>query len=317
MIDCSTSTFGSRLGTPSNYFVTTNYAITGAPKASKHAVAQILTPTPTAVCGNDIAILILSDIIAPAEAVPAIPNTTHSLTDQSFYNSNGGYTAIGYGQTSPTGSSGTRYMLKDIQMGCIYGDCSIDCAKVPAADLPPGTISENEFIGGDGTCEGDSGSSAWMQDQFDSNTFISMGLLSRGGTSGGNCVGSIWTRVDVWHDFIVQAAQTASSNWTTYPKPTPDWTVYTPPPACPGGSGPAKKDGGATPAVDSGVGTTPVTGDDGGSASGSTNNATTTTTTSGCAMAPAPDPSKPVPWKTLMVVGLAALGLVVRRRRST
>jgi len=148
-------------------------------------------------------------------------------------------------------------------------------------------------------------------------TSVSLGVLSRGGVSqdGTMCVGSIYTRVDAWKDLIVQTANTASANWTLYPKPTPDWTVYTPPPACANSGGPAKKDAGA-PAKDSGVGTTPVTDDDAGG-SGTANQAqSTTTTTSGCAMGPAPDPSKPVPWRTLGIVGLAALGLVARRRRS-
>lgn len=312
MIDCATSKFGARLGQPSQYIVTTAPTMPGA-KATQHVVDQILTPAPTEVCGNDISILILKDSIPSSEAVPAIPNTGHSLIDQDFYNSNAGFTAIGYGITSPNGNdSGTRRIKKNIDTACIPGDCSIDCAKLGA---PANEYTANEFLGGDGTCQGDSGSSAWMQAQFDSNTFISMGVLSRGGVSmdGTMCVGSIYTRLDAWRDFIVQSAVTASANWTKYPKPTPDWTVYTAPPACPNSGGPAKKDAGA-PTKDAGsVNTTPAPSDDGGS----TNHATsTTTTTSGCAMGPAPDPSKPVPWKTLSIGLAGILGLAARRRRS-
>jgi MYXO-CTERM domain-containing protein len=357
MIDCATSKFGARLAPPSGYIVTTAPGIVGA-AAKQHVVSQIITPAPTEVCGNDISILILKDMIPSSEAVPAIPNTGYSLTDQDHYNSNAGFTAIGYGITSPNGNdSGTRRIRKNIDTVCIPGDCAIDCKKLGA---PANEFTDNEFLGGDGTCQGDSGSSAWMQNQFDSNTFVSMGVLSRGGVSmdGASCVGSIYTRVDSWRDLIVQSAVTASANWTKYPKPTPDWTVYAPPPACPT-SGPAKKDAGAggafgaTCSLDSqcaskkchsGGGKSyctqactagdtagcpsgyecdpaalvcvvgaPAAADDGGTANHATS---TTTTTSGCAIGPAPDPSKPVPWKTLGIALAGALGLIVRRRRS-
>ncbi len=354
MIDCATSKFGARLGQPSDYIVTTSSTMPGI-KAKQHVVKQIITPTPTGVCGNDISILILSDLVPSSEAVPAIPNTGYSLTDQDHYNSNAGFTGIGFGITSPNGNdSGTRRIKKNIDTVCIPGDCAIDCAKLGA---PANEYTDKEFLGGDGTCQGDSGSSAWEQDKFDQGVFVSMGVLSRGGVSmdGASCVGSIYTRVDAWRDLIVQTAATASSNWTLYAKPTPDWTVYSPPPACPAGGGPAGKDGGAgssggtkgfgdTCSLDSQCKSKQCYSADGknfactqtctagdatscpagfacdpgallclaASDAGPTNNATTTTT-SGCAMAPAPDPSKPVPWKAMGLGMVAVLGLLFRR----
>ncbi len=354
---CPTSTFLGPVGfgSTASYVVTTSSVIPGA-KASQHGVKQIVTPPSTEFCGNDIAILILSSTVSAVEATPAIPNTRYSLTDQDHYNSNAGFTAIGYGITSPTSNdSGTRRILKNISTICIPGDCSIDCAK---GGVPTDKFTDNEFIGGDGPCEGDSGSAAWEQSPFDNGQFIAMGVLSRGGAdkTTNTCVNSFYTRIDSWHDLIVQAAGTASNNWALYPKPTPDWTVYTPPPACPSGGGTAGKDGGTNPDAGGSKGFGEACTQDSQCASkqcystasgfactqackagdattcpagftcdkdallclaasdGGPPNHATSTTSGGCAMAPAPEPSKPVPWKTLGVV--AVLGLAIRRRRS-
>ena len=245
-IKCPSSTFIGPVGfgSTASYVVTTSATMPGT-AGTQHKVKQIVTPPGSQLCGNDIAILILSSLVPANAATPAIPNTGYSLTDQDHYNSNAGFTAIGFGITSPTSNdSGTRRIVKNVATICIPGDCSIDCAK---GGVPVDQFTDKEFIGGDGPCEGDSGSAAWEQTPFDSGKFIAMGVLSRGGADKktNTCVNSFYTRIDSWRDLIVQTAGTASNNWALYPKPTPDWTVYTPPPACPAGSGPAKKDAGA------------------------------------------------------------------------
>jgi hypothetical protein len=233
-IACGQTTFGNRLLPANQYSITTSSTMPGS-TGTKHVVKQIITPMPTSVCGNDISLLILNDLVT--EATPAIPGTGQSLTDENFYNLGGGFTAIGYGITSPNGQdSGTRRILQNIPMGCVPGALNYDCAK---QGYPATVFDNNEFIGGDGTCQGDSGSSAWAQSYYDKGQFISMGVLSRGGQSqdGTMCQGSIYTRLDAWRDLIVQTATTASNNWSLYPKPTPDWTVYTPPTMTGGGGG--------------------------------------------------------------------------------
>jgi hypothetical protein len=55
------------------------------------------------------------------------------------------------------------------------------------------------------------------------------------------CKGSLYTRLDKYRDLVIQAAETASANWTLYPKPVPDWTVYVPPPVDAGTDAAPKK----------------------------------------------------------------------------
>src|SRR5262249_27245972 len=72
-VDCSTSTFGSLYA--ANQFIVTNSTILDQ-NAALYAVSQIVVPTgtdQTHVCGNDIALLILSrNISLPQYVVPAI-----------------------------------------------------------------------------------------------------------------------------------------------------------------------------------------------------------------------------------------------------
>src|SRR5262249_33103066 len=74
---------------------------------------------------------------------------------------------------------------------------------------------------GDGTCEGDSGSSAFEQRSFDSGDWVSFGVLSRGGVSsdGMTCLGAIYTRFDAWGTLVEQVAIEAA-NTGGYTVPT-------------------------------------------------------------------------------------------------
>ena len=218
-----------------------------------HHVKSIVVPTDDRVCGHDIALLILdTPIVNATEAVPVIPGVQYPMGDIDRYNHS--FTAIGYGKISPidppnsaqcfTSASnyaicpGARRIRQNIGLLCIPGDEFIPCPAEAA-------LNENEFIAGDGTCEGDSGSSAFETSSFQKGKPVSFGVLSRGGTSddGTTCKQSIYSRLDKWRDLVVQAAQTASANWTLYPKPVPDWTIYVPPPvdAGPPEAGPPKK----------------------------------------------------------------------------
>ncbi|HEY8074520.1 MAG TPA: hypothetical protein VIF62_10425, partial [Labilithrix sp.] len=218
----------------------------------------------------------------------------------------------------------------------------------------PVNINPREFLGGDGTCEGDSGSSAYDQKLFDMGIFLSHGILSRGAADPTNCVGSLYTRVDAWRDLIVTTATTASQNWTLYPKPNPDWTVFVPPPA----KGDGGTDGGSKPTTkpsakgigdacamdadcasklckDPGDGNTVCTQDcsmdatscpDGYACTSDTQlcflapatqpqSGTTTTTTGGCSVSR--DPTKPIPWRGLGFGSALALAAVLRRRKRS
>ena len=328
-----------------------------------HHVKSIVVPTDDRVCGHDIALLILDNpIVDPAEAVPAIPGVQYPMGDIDRYTHS--YTAIGYGKISPldpapsaqcfTSASnyalcpGARRIRQNIALLCIPGDEYIPCPVDPA-------LNDNEFIAGDGTCEGDSGSSAFETSTFLKGKPVSFGVLSRGGTSddGLTCKQSYYSRLDKWRDLVVQAAQTASANWTLYPKPVPDWTIYVPPPvdAGPPEAGPPKKptnladgvgcdaneecaskvcaDTGAgkacTLACEEAVpgtcyegmickGTVCVIDTGGLSAPAATSS---TTTTSGCCVGPGGSGSGSLPWGRSGVGIAAAVGLVLGARRRS
>jgi len=219
-----------------NFWVTTHHEMIGQNSIGWHKVDKILVPDDDKICGQDIALLILEEPIADTEAKPIIPGIQYGMGDPRYKHE---FTAIGYGNTSPAGgTAGTRRIRKRMPVRCIPGDAEIPC---------PSQIHENEFIGGDGTCKGDSGSSAYEQSSFDfagALKAVSFGVLSRGGdsTDGTLCKSSLYTRLDKHRDLILQAADEASAGWTLYPKPSPDWTIYVPPPPDAGApeGGPAK-----------------------------------------------------------------------------
>jgi hypothetical protein len=251
------------------------------------------------------------------------------------------------GQPQPADTSGTRRIKQNIGVVCIPNDPSgIDCYKDPQAK---GAIAESEFAAGDGTCQGDSGSSAYEQSSFNAGAPVSLGVLSRGGVDDPNnpttCVTAIYTRLDKWRDLIVQTAKTAAA-LGGYPEPS--WTapvasdVDAGPPATDSGrelGAPCKSDSAcASHNCLSVPGSSPVSyactqecdektvcpsgfvcksGDCyAGTAPRvpTTNNAQGTSTTSGCSIGLIDDPTNPMPWRALGA-GLMAAMAVVRRRR--
>jgi hypothetical protein len=139
------------------------------------------------------------------------------MTDHTRYKTT--QTAIGYGKTSAgVNDAGTRHILQNIKVVCIPGDPNIPC--------PQGQVDNNEYIAGDGTCQGDSGSGAFEQTNFNANTPVTMGILSRGGVMGNNCVGAVYTRTDNWRSLILQAVKQGSIDGGY---PMPPWTQPAPP----------------------------------------------------------------------------------------
>ncbi|MEO8875427.1 MAG: trypsin-like serine protease [Polyangiaceae bacterium] len=334
-IDCATSHFGAAL--PGNMYVTTDP--TFATATHWHAVVGVNVPTPTAVCGNDIALLTLEDNVPDAEASPVIPVVQYPMSDHTRYSLR--ETAIGYGGTGavPEGQTppgaGQRRILGNIAIECDANDPATAGGCDGAFDS--GVATPNEFFTGNGTCEGDSGSSAYDQKNFGDGKYYSFGVLSRGGSDGTTCVQGVYTRLDAWRDLIVQTVTTASAAGGY---PLPSWTdppVITPTtdsgPVTPSGKGSlgdscntetdcsSKVCEGSicTQACDDGN-TCPdgYTCNSGFCASSSSNgdNSSTTTTTSSCGCKLAGGPNNPVPWRTL---GFSAIGamLIARRRRGS
>jgi trypsin len=219
-IDCATSTFGS-VAAPSSVSVTTDASIRASGTA--YGVSKIIVPSAsnqTRVCGNDLALLILSQTIALPQYVTPVINPP--MTDHRTYTTT--VTAIGYGISTPTDTTGTtsgvRRIKENVDLVCIPNDTGfVDCFPSAAQYM-----SANEFQSGNAVCEGDSGSSAFEQRDFNGGNWVSFGVLSRGGVDldAGTCVGGIYTRFDAWGPLIIDAANQAASLGGYSP---PGWAV--------------------------------------------------------------------------------------------
>jgi V8-like Glu-specific endopeptidase len=209
-VTCASSTFGSVFST--SQFLVSNSALFQR-GASFYYVSKIIVPSgtnQTTVCGNDIALLVLSKNIQLSQYVE--PALAPPLTDHRSWATT--VTAIGYGIETPTDTSGTtagtRRIRQNISLACIPNDTTFtDCFADPSAKQ---LLTASEFESGDGTCEGDSGSSAFDQTQFNQGKWVSFGVLSRGGVSpdGMTCVGSVYSRFDAWSQFLVDSANEAA-----------------------------------------------------------------------------------------------------------
>jgi hypothetical protein len=234
-IDCATSAFAATLPA-TDIFVVADPTISQA--TTPYTVSNIIVPSASGVCGNDIALLILSQTVQlPQYATPTInPPMTDHRTYMPFV------TAIGYGIDTPTDTNGTsagvRRIKGNIRIDCIPNDKSqivADCFSDPNAAQ---FLAANEFEGGSGTCEGDSGSGAYDQGNFDNGKWVAFGVLSRGGASvdGGSCLGSIYSRFDAWAQFLIDGANQAAVAGGYGP---PSWAAPSPaqPPLADAGAG--------------------------------------------------------------------------------
>lgn len=290
---CGQTTFGSTYAT-SQFLVTTSPVIERG--ATLYTVGKIVVPTGSSedyVCGNDIALLILTQNTALPQYVEPVlspPMTDHDVWATSI-------TAIGYGIDTPTDeagvTAGTRRIKQDIPLECIpddpaFVDCYADSSKKAA-------IAGDEFWAGDGTCEGDSGTGSYDQTQFNAGNWESFGVLVRGGVSsdGQTCVGSIYTRFDAWSGLLVSAATEASQRGGYA---LPAWVAN------------AALDDAGFSDVD------PAAGPNGGMDPPSTSTSGNGSK-GGCAVSPRRGPTHPVPWRALGV-GVALVVAASRRRRS-
>jgi hypothetical protein len=207
-ISCAAGpTFASAKHPPDQFWITTNATDTGsAATGGWHQGLGFYTPSTQAVCGGDIALLLLRDEILPSEAIPAIPGILGKLTDASLYSTI--IALIGYGETGPDASLGTRYIKQSIPMTCLPGDSSATVTNGCEGEL--GTILvQEEFLTVGGGCPGDSGDGAFDQSAFDltPSQHILVGTQSRAQT---NCEGNVFERLDAWEAFIANAGASAA-----------------------------------------------------------------------------------------------------------
>lgn len=298
-VDCKKSTFG-KARSASSIYVTTKTSLTQNP-GDYVGAKEVLIPAPNApVCGNDIAILVLSKPIPESQAVPRVPKVdTSAEANEEYY-------AVGYGKRGENGDSGTRYRRDDLEVRCVGAECK-------AAQ-----IADSEWLGDTGICQGDSGGPA-----FDLQNRV-MGIVSRGGQG---CILPIYGHVEPWGPWIKQVVVKATTDagletpkWATGFPTDPSFELpvgaaCTLPADCPSN---ACLDGVCTrPCIaeapcpggyECGVqGYCQKAADDEGGGEG-----TTVTEVTTCSLTRGREPTKPMPW---IVTAAAALALSLRSCR--
>jgi secreted trypsin-like serine protease len=207
-IDCATTTFGDVYPTSSLVVATDS---TLAEIRVVYSVDSIVVPPGAGACGNDLALLVLSqNIVLPQYVTPTL---NPPMTDHRVYSTT--VTEIGFGVDTPADtmgtSSGTRRIIEDVDLVCIPNDPTfVNCFNDPAEKQ---FLSQNEFETTGGACEGDSGSGAFEQRSFNAGQWVSFGVLSRGGLDPDAelCSGEVYTRFDAWAQLITDTATLAAT----------------------------------------------------------------------------------------------------------
>ncbi|MFP4599291.1 MAG: S1 family peptidase [Persicimonas sp.] len=135
-------------------------------------------------CGEDIALLVLSENVPASDAEPIEPRLDEPVEADEVYS------AIGYGHTGDGSGAGVRRILEDLQVACDGDDC-------PSYT----SVQDNEWLGDDGTCQGDSGGAA-----LDEQGRV-LGALSRGAAG---CQSAVYSSVSGWDEWIRTVGQIAA-----------------------------------------------------------------------------------------------------------
>src|SRR5215471_2686916 len=187
----------------------------GLPAGTRAAVREIRTPAAAGVCGNDVALLILSTNVARTAAAPLVPRV--DIAPQM----NEAFDAVGYGVTNPNDTAGTTYGLRRRVSGL-----NVLCVGTACPSRGPPTT---EWQATTPVCLGDSGSPA-----LDSAGQI-IGVASR---SDGACQAALYSTVTAWKSLLATTAVDAA---TIGSYPTPSWAN-----GAAGDAGSALDDAGAT-----------------------------------------------------------------------
>jgi uncharacterized protein (TIGR03382 family) len=178
---CGETEFGPAMR-PNNVRVTTAARMRSGNFINVH---DVYTPEGGAdMCGNDIALLVLTQNIAPTDAVPIIPRIDIPPTPNEVYS------AIGYGHDGSGRRSGVRRRIDERVVQCAGSGCP-----------NYSSVQTSEFLGSDGTCQGDSGGTALdLQNRV-------FGALSRGPSG---CAGSVYSGVTEWSDWMREIGKRAA-----------------------------------------------------------------------------------------------------------
>lgn len=183
-VQCGRTTFGEKLRA-SQVYVTTSAVMDRS--ANFIRAARIDTPPGgTDMCGYDIALVTLSELVPFGSVEPINPRIDIPPQQGEVY------TAIGYGHTGDGRGSGVRRSLANRVVQCNGNDCPNYTS-----------VQTSEFYGSDGTCQGDSGGTALDEDGR------VIGALSRGPAG---CAGSIYSGVYKWSNWMREIGGAAASS---------------------------------------------------------------------------------------------------------
>ena len=194
-VQCGRSGFGSTFS-PSNILITTQTYMPQNPRSYYPGAEVHIPPGGRDMCGFDIALVILRNNVPPTEATPIPPRLTEPPVRGELYS------AHGYGHIGDGTGSGVRRRINGRRVQCEGADC-------PSYTSVQGT----EFLGTDGTCQGDSGGGA-----IDGQGRV-IGALSRGPDG---CVASIYSSPARWSDWMREVGAKAAQ---VGKYPAPQWVV--------------------------------------------------------------------------------------------
>ena len=179
-VQCGTSTFG-QIYQPDNLWVSSSTTV-GA--SNFYPVREIAVPdNDKELCGSDIALMILNGQFRQTSIAPIAPRLDQPAKKGELI------TAVGYGDALAAGDPGTRRAVDGIQILCGPNDCNA-----------PQLLTQREFVGQQGVCDGDSGGPA-----LDSDGRV-VGVASRATE---DCGLAVYSAVSPWRDWIVSVAEHA------------------------------------------------------------------------------------------------------------
>jgi hypothetical protein len=179
-VSCGTSTFGS-LYPADNLWVSSS---TTVGSSNFYPVKEIAVPdSDSELCGSDIALMILNGQFRETSVAPIAPRLDQPAKRGESI------TAVGYGDALTAGDPGIRRAVDGIQVLCGPNDCNA-----------PQLLTQREFVGEQGVCDGDSGGPA-----LDTDGRV-VGVASRATE---NCGLAVYSAVSPWRDWIVSVAEHA------------------------------------------------------------------------------------------------------------
>ena len=192
-VDCGSTTFGAI--NLAGMSITTRDTVFGT---VRHFVREVhVPPDATDVCGGDIAVMLLDDMVDPQDAWAIPPRIDEEPHAEEVYR------AVGFGATDGAGNgSGFRRQRTGLLVNCFGAAC-------PAYFQ----VQDNEWMGETGVCSGDSGGPA-----LDEAGRV-FGVTSRGGEE---CTTPIYSSVSGWSSWLKEMGLMAAEAGGYEPAP---WVV--------------------------------------------------------------------------------------------